>query len=77
MGNLLVRLLAFIGGGLLAAVGVIGFVAIVFVTPLIGIATGIAGMEFSLLPSIGFGVLSFVLFLAGMFIMKVALSSSE
>lgn len=76
MAKFFIRLFVFICVGLLAVIGVVGFVAVVFATPLIGIVTGIAGVELTLWPSIGFGILFFVLFLGGTFIMRAALAGA-
>ncbi len=67
-------ILMFVGGGILVLAGFYGMLGIVLAAPVVGIATGFAGLSFSLWPFIGIGIGFFILFLIGIFLIRMSFS---
>ena len=77
-GNIMAGLLVFILGGLLFAVGVIGFVAAATSSPIIQQWDKLGSLPLHYLWQAGpAGGVFFILFLAGVYLMKVALSKQN
>jgi uncharacterized membrane protein YidH (DUF202 family) len=74
MGSKLAGLLVFILGGLLFAVGIVGFVATTLSPPIMELWGKLGHLSVSMFPAIALVVVFFILFLAGVYLMKVALS---
>ncbi len=60
----------FIFGGLLAALGFIGMAVVIGATFLGWVIAGISGMSVEIWPSVIVGIISFVIFLAGVYLMR-------
>ena len=65
-------LIIFIVGGLLASAGFFGMLGTLLASPMIGLTSGFIGLTYSLGPFVGIGLASFVLFLAGLYLLKIA-----
>jgi len=77
-GNIMAGLLVFVLGGLLFAIGVIGFVAAATSSPIIQQWDKLGSLPLHSLWSAGIlVVVFFILFLVGVYLMKVALSKQN
>ena len=77
-GNIMAGLLVFILGGILFAIGVIGFVASATSSPIIQQWDKLGSLPLHFLwQAILLVVVFFILFLAGVYLMKVALSKQD
>jgi hypothetical protein len=70
-------LLMFVFGGILFAAGVIGLTAAVLSSPMMDALGKLGTLDVSLWPAVLLAILFFILFLAGVFLMKVALQRKE
>lgn len=75
--RLLSGLLSFVFGGLLFAVGITGFVAAALSSPVIELWGRLGRLSLSLWPAVMLLVLFFILFLAGVYLMKASLARKD
>ncbi len=66
-------IILFFVGGLLFVAGFFGMWGTIIASPMVGLTTSFGGLAYSLGPFIGIGLASFVFFIAGVFLMKIAL----
>ncbi len=75
--RILSGLLMFVFGGLLFAAGVIGLTAAILSSPMMGTLGKLGTLNVSLWPAILLSLLFFILFMAGIYLMKVSLQRKE
>ena len=70
-------MMRFVAGGLLFAVGVIGLVAMALTPPIKDLWGKLGSASVSLIPAVVLLFVFFILFLAGFYMMKIALSRGQ
>jgi hypothetical protein len=75
--SLISGMMRFVLGGVLFAIGVIGLVAMALTSPIKDLWGKLGSASVSLIPAVVLLFVFFILFLAGFYIMKVALSRGQ
>jgi hypothetical protein len=75
--NLISGMMRFVLGGVLFAVGIIGLVAMALTPPIKDLWGKLGSASVSLIPAVVLLFVFFILFLAGFYIMKIALSRGQ